>query len=760
LYLAGALCLAGGSARVPQANAQAPAESAPVIRTEARLVLVDAVVTDKKGTYVRDLTAKDFRVWEDGAEQTLKSFSFEAEPASSPNAPPRYLVLFFDNSTMKPGEQVRARQAAAKFIDSNAGPKRLIAIVNYGGSISVAQNFTADSERLKQAVAGVQRSVVSTNTPSSANSPELVASAGMPPIGRAELDFGIRSMLLAVKSMAKNLASVPGRKTMVLFSSGFLLTPEYTSELTAAINACNKANVAVYPVDVRGLVADTSSLPPQSYLRPAHRFGPFAASFADPGQARGGGGSAPAPAPAPGGSGSSGSSGGTGGKSGSGSTGGTGGGGSSGGKGGSGNTGGGTGCGLGNTCVAYGNNVIAIPSTAFRLDIYSQARTLIPQFPKSVSTNQEVLYALATGTGGFVIANTNDLLGGLERIGREQDEYYMLGYSPAESAEGSCHTLKVKVARGGTEVRARSGYCNVKPADLLAGTPIEKALESHLAAAASQAGSASAFMELPFFYSSRNTARVNLAMEIPLAGVKPVKSKGKLRTAVDVLGVAYAPDGAVAARFSDTVNLEFSNKKEWEQFAQQPLHYEDQVEMASGQYNLKLVFSAGGENFGKVEAPLVIDPWDATQFSLSGIALSDQIYQMSETTAGLDAALLEDRVPLVTRGLHIIPSGDNRFKSTDKAVAYVEIYEPPAAGANPPAVEVRLQFIDRKTGETKVDSGSVDVSSQQIAGSSVIPLGLRLPLEKLTPGSYKVELTATDSAGNSSEPRHADFELE
>ena len=409
--------------------------------------------------------------------------------------------------------------------------------------------------------------------------------------------------------------------------------------------------------------------------------------------------------------------------------------------------------------MGSGNNMIAIPSTANRLDIYSQARNLIPQFPKSVSTNQEVLYALATGTGGFVIANTNDLLGGLERIGREQNEYYMLAYSPAESAEGSCHTLKVKVARGGTEVRARSGYCNVQSADLLAGTPVEKALESHLAASEAAAGGAS--VELPYFYSSSNTARVNLTMEIPSAAIKAEKSKGKFHAAVDVLGVAYAPDGSVAAKFSDSVKMVFNNKKEWEELIQRPFHYENQLEVASGKYNLKVVFSAGGQNFGKVEAPLVIDPWDTKEFGLSGIALSNQIYQMSETTSGLDAALLEDRVPLVTRGLHIIPSGDNRFKNTERALAYVEIYEPPpVAGGNPPAVEVRLQFVDRKTGETKVDSGPVDVSSQQVAGSSMIPLGLRLPLEKLTPGSYRVELTATDSAGNSSEPRQVDFEVE
>ena len=39
---------------------------------------MDAVVTDKKGAYVHDLEAKDFKVWEDNKEQQIKSFSFEA----------------------------------------------------------------------------------------------------------------------------------------------------------------------------------------------------------------------------------------------------------------------------------------------------------------------------------------------------------------------------------------------------------------------------------------------------------------------------------------------------------------------------------------------------------------------------------------------------------------------------------------------------------------------------------------------------------
>ena len=66
-------------------QAATPADQT-VIRTETRVVLVDAVVTDKKGNYVRDLTAKDFRVWEDNKEQPVTSFSFEADAASPPVA--------------------------------------------------------------------------------------------------------------------------------------------------------------------------------------------------------------------------------------------------------------------------------------------------------------------------------------------------------------------------------------------------------------------------------------------------------------------------------------------------------------------------------------------------------------------------------------------------------------------------------------------------------------------------------------------------
>src|SRR5579884_1056586 len=143
-------------------HAQQP-DSTATLKSEARLVLVDTVVTDKKGNYIHDLTQKDFKVWEDNKEQTIKTFSYESEANPSGPNQKHYLVLFFDNSSMEFGEQARARDAAIKFIDANASPNREMAIVEFGGTLRVTQNFTASADRLKQVVSGVKTSTVASN---------------------------------------------------------------------------------------------------------------------------------------------------------------------------------------------------------------------------------------------------------------------------------------------------------------------------------------------------------------------------------------------------------------------------------------------------------------------------------------------------------------------------------------------------------------------------------------------------------------------
>src|ERR1700727_1282632 len=103
-----ALSLSNLSAQTPSGSTS----DTTVIRAETRLVLVDTVVTDKKGNYIRDLTQKDFRVWEDNKEQTVKTFSAETDASAPSGEQRRYLILFFDNSTMNMTDQSQARAAA------------------------------------------------------------------------------------------------------------------------------------------------------------------------------------------------------------------------------------------------------------------------------------------------------------------------------------------------------------------------------------------------------------------------------------------------------------------------------------------------------------------------------------------------------------------------------------------------------------------------------------------------------------------------
>jgi VWFA-related protein len=736
--------------------------------------LVDVVVMDKKGKYVRDLKQDDFRVFEDNKQQQVSSFSFGADPAAPAAAQKRYLVLVFDNSTMDISDQARAREAAAKFIDANAGPDRLMAVVDFGGTLRIAQNFTANADRLKQVVAAVK--VPSGPSPSAP--PVEVASLGSPQLSTVEADFGARSLLLAIRSLAKSLSAVPGRKSVVLFSAGFELTPDRQYELTATIDACNRANVAIYPLDARGLVTtmpgrrNGAALHPRNGIRPRkfdvrHRapatshgtprlvlasfpvaFSPDPQRPAPEGGGRGGGGGPPIGPGGGGGGGRGGTGGGTGGSGGTG--GGTGGTGGTGGRPPGGSPPGGTPPTRG---PVGGPN---IPRSGFN-NYDRQPRILVPELPPSASTNQQVLYALAEGTGGFPILNTNDLLAGLERIGQEQNEFYILGYVPPESEEGSCHALKVKLEHGGgLHVRARSGYCNSRVVNPLAGKPIEKELESR--AAAPQAGNIKGVMRTPFFYTGPDTARVNLTMDLPPQSLNFSKEKGKYRATINVLGIAYRPDGTIGARFSDAVKLELE-KDEWKELQKTPFHYENQFGVAPGQYKLTVVLSEGGESFGRYESPLVIEPFDGKQLALSAVAMSNSMQRVADLGTGMDAALLEDRTPLVVRGMQITPSATNHFKRNDKVGLYAEIYEPSQATDKPVELLVGYRVVDLRDGKILLSSGEVETKGFVQKGNPVVPIGLKVPLKDLPPGSYRLEMQAW-TASNRSEIRATDFSVE
>jgi hypothetical protein len=375
--------------------------------------------------------------------------------------------------------------------------------------------------------------------------------------------------------------------------------------------------------------------------------------------------------------------------------------------------------------------------------------------PPSSATNQQVLQALAEGTGGFAIYNTNDLLGGLNRIARDQNEFYLLGYVPQSTPEGSCHTLKVKLNKGGMEVRSRSGYCNVHAANPLDGKPIEKQMEAQ--AAGSQAGAIHGAMQAPYFYSGPNIARVDLNMEIPGESIQFNKDKGKYHANVNVLGIAYKPDGSIGARFNDTLNLDLE-KDEWKDFTKHPYHYQNQFDAAPGTYRLAVVLSSGGDGFGKFETPLQIDAFDGKKFTLSGVVLSTNLQRVDQIPTDVDAALLEDRTPLILKGMQINPAANYSFKKDDNLIVYSELYAPLLTSDNPPKVATGYRIFETTTNKQVFFTGAVAMTEFIQKGSPVVPFGLKVPLKDLAAGNYRLVLLATDGA-NQAPQREVNFVL-
>lgn len=657
----------------------------PTFKSESKVVLVDAIVTDKHGQYIHNLTKDDFRVYEDGKEQQIVSFTGETTNASAQQQK-HYFVLLFDDTSLDlsnnqaAGWQMASRQFASKFVDAARDTNSLIAVTDYTGYLRMTQPFTDDPVALKAAVMKQKFGISH-------------AESG------AEGELMERDWILSIRSLARSMASLPGRKIIAVFTAGFPLNPDNIPEVTAAINECNRANVAVYPLDARQLVA------PITYRRPFDRplrlmpiaFSPPAA----PPPASAPRPPAPAPRPSPSPARTNPSGGNPGGRS-----------------------------------------------------IPPQTTSIIPQIPKSVSDNQQVMYALADGTGGFAVVNTNDLLAGLERIQREQNEYYLLGYVPPSDADGKCHSIKVKVASSGVEVRARSGYCSTKPLDVLSASDEAKQLEAVLASSAPVKG---ASMQLPYFYVSAGVARLHVSIDVPQSNLEFHKDHKRYVSQLNVLGVAYRQDNSVAARFSDSLEIVRDEKPAKDDT--EITRYEKQMPIAPGVYRFKVAFQSGRADAGKLESPLKIDPFDGTKFAGSAVTLSTEIRKLSATDTDRTADLLEDKTVLVAQGMEVVPSGSDIMKKSVPGFLYTEFFEPHAGDAKTPLVAFQLRILERNSGKEAFDAGMMR-TDPIVGGNPVVPVAVRLPTEKLTPGSYRVEISGLDSTGARSAAQPVDFDLQ
>ena len=140
------------------------------------------------------------------------------------------------------------------------------------------------------------------------------------------------------------------------------------------------------------------------------------------------------------------------------------------------------------------------------------------------------------------------------------------------------------------------------------------------------------------------------------------------------------------------------------------------------------------------------------------IAHDNDVRPAPQNSDLLASGMAEDHTPLVSHGFEFVPCGTNHLKKSGPGAFYFEIYDPQLLAANPPQLEMQLQIIDVKTGSPKVAAKGPIPEIK--AGSPVVPLGMKIPLDSLAPGAYRIELRAMDSAGNATPLRTLAFQVD
>lgn len=267
-------------------------------KTETKLVVVNVSVKGKDGKPLTTLKKDDIEIYEDGVKQDLAVFELEqlsndrlapvaatpsppvtleerAEPApiapagqavttAASSAPVRHqdkrlVALFFDFSNMPQADQLRAKDAAVDFITKQMTASDLVSIMAYGNRFDVLEDFTDDRDRLLSRLQKMATGEGAGLADVAATSADEGDDSGTFVADDTEFNvFNTDRKLTALEDATKKLAAYPEKKALIYFASGLTLTGlENQSQLRATVNSAVRANVSFYPVDARGLAAES-----------------------------------------------------------------------------------------------------------------------------------------------------------------------------------------------------------------------------------------------------------------------------------------------------------------------------------------------------------------------------------------------------------------------------------------------------------------------------------------------------------------------
>jgi len=275
----------------PPPSAKTAPGGKATIRSTVSLVEIDVQITNRDGKPVKGLKQEQFSVTEDGKPQKISTFEYNdieqvetagkrdealiTVPLGTVASPEeikavvrdhRMIVMFFDLTSLQAEDLLRSTRAAQRYLQEQMTPADLVAVVAFGNTLKVVANFTNDRELLKQAVdalvPGHEAALSQLADAASAADGETAVSEDTGAAFTADdTEFNIFNTdrkLAAVEALCEILEGIPGKKSIIQFTSGITQTGEENrSELIAATNSANRSNVSIYSVDSRGLLTAT-----------------------------------------------------------------------------------------------------------------------------------------------------------------------------------------------------------------------------------------------------------------------------------------------------------------------------------------------------------------------------------------------------------------------------------------------------------------------------------------------------------------------
>jgi VWFA-related protein len=346
----------------------------------------------------------------------------------------------------------------------------------------------------------------------------------------------------------------------------------------------------------------------------------------------------------------------------------------------------------------------------------------------SRANTQVTLSELSDSTGGFLIANSNDLKTPLRRLNEDIETYYEISYAPQiQKYDGSFRKVLVKSARADLRIQSRAGYFALPPSmvgngKVIAGyeVPLLKSFES-----GTLPKSFAYHANGMHFRGPQNQSFGEVVIDVPLSSftLQEDKAAATFNGSFSYMAIIKNANGEVAKKFGNEIPLKVPAAK-MAALGQSHFIYTEVVDLPPGSYSLETaVMDQQKETISADKTSLVV-PASNDKLAMSSVVVVRSMKGKDANTIPTDPWLIEDK--LVTPTLE--PTVEKAKTST--LPFYLVVYPNKQQSAAP---ELTMEFT--KDGEF-LGRGKVPLGAPDKEGR--IQYVAQVPVEQLKSGKYSV----------------------